>query len=149
MQTVKRILKKCAGTKTDPLLVLIEWRNTPSEATGTSPAQKLFGRRCLTPLLVCNKLLKQAYFEEKLAKDKLKQKKCCDRRTKPLVELEEGRTVVLQVPGSARWVPGTIATVLPHRSYLVLSDGRTYKRNGRHIRKSRFTPPTLTPSLIL
>ncbi|KAK3882515.1 hypothetical protein Pcinc_013114 [Petrolisthes cinctipes] len=57
VHTIKKLLSKSEMSNTDPLLAILEWRNTPSEATGTSPTQKLFGRRCRTPLPVSTGLL--------------------------------------------------------------------------------------------
>ena len=46
---------RLAGT--DPNLSLLDYRNTPSEGTGSSPAQRLFGRRTRTLLPTSLRLL--------------------------------------------------------------------------------------------
>ena len=46
VKTVKRLIKKALHAGADPYLALLDWRNTPTEGVGSSPAQRLFGRRC-------------------------------------------------------------------------------------------------------
>ena len=57
VKTAKRLIIKAQETNTDPFLALLEWRNTPSEQLGRSPAQLLLGRRTRTRLPTANKLL--------------------------------------------------------------------------------------------
>jgi transposase InsO family protein len=45
VKIAKRIMTKAREAGSDPLLALLEWRNTPSEQLGPSPAQLMFGRR--------------------------------------------------------------------------------------------------------
>ena len=52
VQTVKRILEKCAATQQDPYLALLDYRNTP--INGVSPAQALMSRRLRSTLPVTN-----------------------------------------------------------------------------------------------
>ncbi|KAK3891350.1 hypothetical protein Pcinc_004793 [Petrolisthes cinctipes] len=74
VHTIKKLLSKSEMSNTDPLLAILEWRNTPSEATGTSPAQKLFGRRCRTPLPVSTGLLMPVVEDTKAMVQKAKEK---------------------------------------------------------------------------
>ena len=57
VKCAKRLLIKARESGEDPYLALLEWRNTPSEQLGPSPAQLLFGRRTRTRLPTANKLL--------------------------------------------------------------------------------------------
>ena len=57
VKTAKRLMIKAREAGTDPLLALLEWRNTPSEQLGPSPVQLLFGRRTRSCLPTANKLL--------------------------------------------------------------------------------------------
>ena len=59
VKTVKRLFTKCqqSGHKRSEFLALLDWRNTPTEGVGTSPAQRLMGRRCKTLLPVASTLL--------------------------------------------------------------------------------------------
>ena len=43
--TAKNILQKANYARSDPNLALLAYRNTPTEGVGSSPAQRLFGRR--------------------------------------------------------------------------------------------------------
>ena len=45
VKTAKKLMQKAAESKSDPYLSLLDWRNTPSEGLGSSPAQRLFSRR--------------------------------------------------------------------------------------------------------
>ena len=51
---------KAYETNTDPFLALLEWRNTPSEQLGPSPAQLILGRRIRTRLPTGDKVLDTA-----------------------------------------------------------------------------------------
>ena len=64
VKTVKRLFKKCKQAGQSEFLALLEWRNTPTESIGTSPAQRLMGRRCRTLLPVAANLLKPRYDTE-------------------------------------------------------------------------------------
>ena len=57
VKTCKNLLRKVDLAKTDVYLSLLDHRNTPTESTGLSPAQRLFGRRARTLLPVSTKLL--------------------------------------------------------------------------------------------
>ena len=57
VKTCKSLLTKARADKRDPLLALLEWRNTPSEGISASPVQLLYGRRTRTRLPVAKQLL--------------------------------------------------------------------------------------------
>ncbi|XP_044173524.1 uncharacterized protein K02A2.6-like [Acropora millepora] len=57
VKTCKSLLRKARADKRDPLLALLEWRNTPSEGMNASPVQLLYGRRTRTRLPVTKSLL--------------------------------------------------------------------------------------------
>ncbi|KAK3871625.1 hypothetical protein Pcinc_023247 [Petrolisthes cinctipes] len=137
VHTIKKLLSKSEMSNTDPLLAILEWRNTPSEATGTSPTQKLFGCRCRTPLPVSTGLLIPVVEDTKAMVQKAKEKQVqyYNRGTKLLPDLQEGQPVMLQVPGSTRWMLGAVMEILPHRSYVVQSGGHSYRRNRHYLRR--------------
>ena len=58
VKTAKKLMQKAAESKSDPYLSLLDWRNTPSEGLGSSPAQRLFSRRTRTLLPTASRLLK-------------------------------------------------------------------------------------------
>ncbi|KAK3889716.1 hypothetical protein Pcinc_006282 [Petrolisthes cinctipes] len=150
VKTVKRMLQKCYLDNKDPMLAILEWRNTPSEQTGFSPAQRMFARRCRTPLPVSQELLLPEVDREGLAYDKHQQARKIQAAyyncaIKPLPPLSTGNQVALQVPGSTSWVPGTVVRSLPHRAYEVESGSWRYKRNRRHLRPT-LVPPATPPA---
>ena len=63
VKTCKALLKKAKADNTDPLLALLDWRNTPTEGIGTSPAQRLMGRCTRTLLPTHQNLLKPRILE--------------------------------------------------------------------------------------
>lgn len=84
VKTVKRLLTKCQKAGQSEYLALLDWRNTPSENMGTSPAQRFLGHRCKTLLPVTQQLLKSRYSTKEdasaLHQQKLKQQKYYNRQ---------------------------------------------------------------------
>ena len=68
-----------------------------------------------------------------------------DRGAKPLMELQVGDAA--HVKTRQGWVPAVISSKLSTpRSYLVTTaNGRSYRRNRRHLRKSPSEPVTILP----
>ena len=64
MKTVERLFTKSKGFGQLEFLVLLDWRNTPSEGIGLRPAQRLMERRCKTLLPVVGALLQPRYSTE-------------------------------------------------------------------------------------
>ena len=46
VKALKRLFTKCKEDGTSEFLARLDWRNTPSEGSGVSPAQRLMGCRC-------------------------------------------------------------------------------------------------------
>ena len=42
VQTVKQLFRKCKDTRQSEFLALLDWRDTPTEGMGTSPAERLW-----------------------------------------------------------------------------------------------------------
>ena len=57
VQTVKTLFTKCKASGTSEFQALLDWRNMPTAGIGTSPAQHLMGRRCMTLLPIAGSLL--------------------------------------------------------------------------------------------
>ena len=74
VKTVKRLFTKCKESKTSEFLALLDWRNTPTEGIGSSPAQCFLGRRCKTLLPVHGTLLEPQYPVEQGSQALRKQK---------------------------------------------------------------------------
>ena len=77
VKTAKNLLAKSVKSEQDPFLVLLvmDWRNTPTETLNSSPVQRLFGTRTKTRPPTSNQLLKPKLSEE--VSQKLKQRKAC------------------------------------------------------------------------
>ena len=90
--------KKARASKCDPHLALLDWRNTPSAELGTSPVQRLLGRRTKTLLPTSSALLKPetpANVNYKLKLQKAKQAKYYNRGTKELDDLLPGDIICI------------------------------------------------------
>lgn len=87
VKIAKQILKKAKHSKSDPYLALLDYRNTPTQQGGTSPAMRLMGRRTKTLLTIKVNLLqpKDATFEKgKIDIAKLKQAEYYNKSAHPL-----------------------------------------------------------------
>jgi hypothetical protein len=142
VQTVKRLWCK----NTDKHLALLDYRSTPLESCGLSPAQLLNSRRFRTKLPIASELLKPKSYDlkeiqGKLDKSKNKQKLNYDRKAgQDLEVLLPGDPIrMAPLPGSKQWIPGRV--VGHHnspRSYIVECKGRRYRRNRRFLRLSTY-----------
>ena len=61
VKTLKALMKKNLDAGNDVYLALLDWRNTPSEYLGLSPARRLLGRRTRTLLPARKELYQLAY----------------------------------------------------------------------------------------
>ena len=131
--------KKARASKCDPHLALLDWRNTPSAELGTSPVQRLLGRRTKTLLPTSSALLKpetSADVNYKLKLQKAKQANYYNRGTKELDDLLPGDIVRIQ-PSCKRkpWKKGKMDSKVSIRSYNVKAEnGGLYRRNRRNLR---------------
>ncbi len=64
VKTVKRFFTKSREAGQSEFQALLDWRNTPTEGIGTSPAQRFLGRRCKTLLPTTRALLQPQYSTE-------------------------------------------------------------------------------------
>ena len=93
MKICKTLLKKSQLAKSDIHLALLNHRNTPTELTNTSPAQRLFGRRTQTLLPMSAKLLTPEIPQQVPAKLEVAQQnqaKHYNKVAKPLSPLKRG-----------------------------------------------------------
>jgi len=139
-------MKKTKEAGTDFYLALLDWRNTPTEGVNSSPAQRLYGRRTRTLLPTSATLLKPKIphnVRDKLLVKKELQTKYYNRHTRELPPLTPGDQVrVIPKPNdrSTKWTKAEVEEQVDVRSYNIRTeDGRVYRRNRRHLRKS---PPT-------
>ena len=118
----------------------MDWRNTPTEGLGSSPAQRFLGSRCRTLLPTHGKLLAPEYDtgrdSQAINKMKQRQQYYYDRRCKPLQPLSRGDSVRMRLPGEKRWSPGVRAGLVGPRNYEVRVGDRTFIRNRRQLLQS-------------
>ncbi|XP_049270744.1 uncharacterized protein K02A2.6-like [Rhipicephalus sanguineus] len=129
--TLKRLLKKAE----DPYIALLNYRNTPGP-TGYSPAQLLMSRRLRSKVPCMPSALRpevvKASWKEQDEKYRQKQKMYFDKRhaARPLPCLSAGTQVWLKDRGAEGTVLRPSKTP---RSYWVQTEGKTVRRNRRHL----------------
>ena len=125
------------------MLLVMDWRNTPTETLNSSPVQRLFGRRTKTRLPTSNQLLKPKLLQEvsqKLKLQKAKESLYYNKGAKELEELRPGDIVRLQPSTSQTgkkkdWTQARVKGKVDIRSYQVRTeDGRVFRRNRGHLR---------------
>ena len=143
VKTAKHLMIKATESGSDPLLALLDWRNTPSEQLGLSPAQLRFDRRTRTRLPTADALLStpaSTSAKRALTEAKRRQASYYDRGARRRPTLPVGQTVRVRYDESD-WRKAEVARVLPHRSYDVrFEDGSTLRRTSRHVRFSSEPP---------
>ena len=138
VKTCKSLMKKAKADGQDPLLALLDWRNTPTEGLGTSPVQRLMGRRTRTFLPTHETLLRQPSHQDtaiKLAERKAKQAQQYNKKFRPLGALKCGQAIRMRLPGREEWSLGTCTRAL----------GNRYRRNRRQLRLTPETAPPMSP----
>jgi transposase InsO family protein len=150
IKTAKRLMKKAKEAGTDFYIALLDWRNTPTEGLESSPVQRLFGRRTRTLMPTASALLMPKVphdVRDKLLQRKERQTKYYDRNVKELPPLKQGDRVRISPKPSDRtgkWIKAEVEDQVDIRPYNVRTeDGRVYRRNRRHLRKSQ--PVQLSP----
>ena len=148
VKTAKNILKK--NKDGDQFLALLNYRNTPSQNSNTSPAQKFFNRRTRTLLPSLPSLLKPKITLEsdikKLRKGQVTMKHHFDKKAKDLIPLSEGDSVVMKPMrlGLKEWKKGTVVRGAGRSYDIEGSDGSVLRRNRVHLKKVPAATPTNT-----
>ena len=124
--------------KFDPYLALLDHRNTSTEI-GSSPVQRLFGRRTRNLLPLSSRQLQPKSVppqdvQERLIKSKQKQAFYYNLKGTALPELQPGQTVRMKRPQESTWTEAVCKKMIGPPSYVVVSGGRTYRRNRRQLR---------------
>ena len=142
VKTCKILMKKAKASGEEPLLALLDWRNTPTESIGTSPAQRLMGRRTRTLLPTHQNLLSaEKETKKKLEDAKAKQAKSYNKKCQSLKPLQQGSAIRMRLPADKHWSLGTCVRSLNNRSHEVEVCGKRYRRNRRHLRATNESPP--------
>jgi hypothetical protein len=146
VQTIKNLLMKAR----DPYLAMLEYRTTPVDDIGLSPAQLLMSRRLNAKIPTHASLLKPEPVNTKTVNEKLNdkqvlQKMYYDRGTKELSPLKPGEGVRVWNPDKKIWKPAIVETTVDKpRSYIVVTkEGSKLRRNRQDIKRSpevSFTP---------
>ena len=139
VKTAKSILKKAVDTNVDPELALLDFRNTPTEGIGTSPAQRLHSRRTRTLIPLNDRLLQPEVVpnvQDKLHQTQVRQARYYDRNSKELIPLQVGDIVRVKPTSGEKWFKAKVEYQVNERSYEVRTEnGAVYRRNRRHLRK--------------
>ncbi len=145
VKTAKQLLRKSS----DIHLALLDYRNTPSQGTNTSPAQRLMSRRTKTMLPSTETLLKPQVpdTEEQqrfLRQQQLKQAQYYNKTAKDLPKLAIGDVVRMKpIKNHERiWRKAIVTQKVDDRSYVVETpEEGTYRRNRYHLRKTKEAAP--------
>uniref|UniRef100_A0A3Q3G0S4 Integrase catalytic domain-containing protein n=1 Tax=Labrus bergylta TaxID=56723 RepID=A0A3Q3G0S4_9LABR len=141
VQTIKRLWHKAS----DKYLALLDYRTTPLESVGLSPAQLLMGRRPRNKLPSAQQLLMPRAYDPRKVKHQLDRCKASQkfyydnsRASKHRLPLTPGEEVRMQpYPGNPNWSPAVV--IQKHtapRSYIVDCGGKEFRRNSQHLRRS-------------
>ncbi|XP_048577670.1 uncharacterized protein K02A2.6-like [Nematostella vectensis] len=141
VKQAKKLIRKAKSSREDIYLGLLAVRNTPTESMGSSPAQRLLGRRCKTRLPTTRGLLRPQTVSTELIKKQTKeqqqrQAKYYDRGARDLQPLDEGDVVRMRPfrLGKKEWDRATVRKRLDERSYEIeTDDGTTLRRNHADI----------------
>ena len=135
----------------DPWIAILEQRNTPDELA--SPNEKLNSRRTRTVIPVKSELLEPHVIPTSSiirasVKKKQQNKRYHDKRAKLLPPLVVGDSIHAKIrpQSSPLWTQGSVVRREFDRSHIVKADGREYKGNRCHIRKTR---EMTTPKLVV
>ena len=137
VKTIKRLFTKCKESGQSEHLALLDWRNTPTEGMGTSPAQRFLGRRCKTLLPITKSLLSPRYpvkqDVQELQAQKARQLRYYNQHGRDLRPIAPGETVRIQLPGQKTWSVGICKALVGPRSYEIKVGDAVYRRNRRHV----------------
>lgn len=147
VKIAKSLLRKARRDGTDIYLSILNWRNTPTEASEYSPSQKLHSRRTRTTLPTTNELLQPEvvkHVDKEICFRRQHAKLWYDRSAKPLPELIIGQGVRMQpLEPSGQWRKAIVTKKVGERSYLAQTDdGKVYRRNRKYLRSTNEEPNT-------
>ena len=138
VKIAKSLLKKARRDRTDIHLSILNWRNTPTDASDYSPSQKLHSRRTRTTMPTTNELLKPevaTHVNKEIHLRRQQAKQWYDRSAKPLPELIIGQGVRMQPLEGRQWKKAKVVDKVGERSYLAqTADGKVYRRNRKYLR---------------
>lgn len=141
VKIAKRLIKKASKGNQDLHLVILNWRNTPSEGVNLSPVQKLQSRRTRTLLPTRTELLEPKVADNvpsDIEHRRRKAKAYYDKGAYPLPALTIGEVVRMQpLDRTGSWSKVAVVKKIAERSYLVKTDqGHLLRRNRRFLRST-------------
>ena len=148
VKVCKALLNRARADNKDPLLAFLNWGNNPSEGLGTSPVQRLMGRRTRTLLPTHTKLLEpkvESQIGDKLGRCRAIQEQPYNSKSLPLTPLHPGQAISMKLPEETKWFLRSCVRILPNRSYEVEVAGRHDRRNRHQLRTTAERRPS--PSL--
>lgn len=149
VKIIKHMLQKVNKEGGDIYKSILEWRNTVTPGSTSSPAQRLMSRRTRSFLPCTDNMLQPTVIKnvpQAIVKRRQVSKQYYDRNAKNLPALVVGQPVTVKAhPQQPRsnWKPGHIIAIEPHRRYTVEVEGRTYRRNRIHLRDSVNKPKNI------
>lgn len=151
VRSAKQLMEKSHRDGTDVFFNLLNLRNIPRDTNLGSPAERLMSRQTRAGIPVCSKLLQPAAKNARQVCDQLLNKRLTvkrhyDKSSHPLQPLQEGQVVRMQTDKGYDKL-GTVKEVSREpRSYIIQANGKTYRRNRRHILPvAELPPPQLQP----
>ena len=130
---MKQLLKKADCDQTDPYIAVLNYRTTPLEGIGLSPAQILFGRSVRNRMPLQPEMTTTMNVRAKMTEKKEKQKFYYDQGTKELTKLRPGEKVIARK--NNRWEPTTVKEhAKTPRSYLLDGKFGVIRRNRVQIK---------------
>ena len=137
MKIVKTLMKKAEQSEQDPVMSLLEYRATPVDGLGVSPAQILYSRQIRSILRTTRDVLmpkpeESARVGDLLSKKQRDQKAHYDVGAHKLRPLSPGQCVRFELGGV--WAEGLVHEKLgfPDRTYIITdSAGKQFKRNRK------------------
>ena len=141
VQTIKQLFTKCHESGSDPHLAMLCLRTTPVDHSLPAPCELLNGRRYRSniPSRATSRISDNDYVST-LQNRQDRSKELYNRHSRPLPKLTHGENVRIQDDRTGTWKPGMVkCTSYTPRSYDVTTSNGTYRRNQRHIRKTKET----------
>ena len=142
VKTAKRMIRKAILSNQDIYLSLLDHRNTPSQGFSSSPAQRLMSRRTKTRLPILESKLKPKVVkvDQEMKASQQKQATYFNKTAKQRPGFKQGDVVRMKPVQGKKWKKGMIESKVGARSYQVkTTDGRTFIRNSKYLKKSRET----------
>ena len=137
VQTAKNLMKKAKVERKDFQLGLLDYRNTPVQEIRCLWGVELEPIKLPTTPVLLKPLYPTENIKEGLSRCAEIQQQYYNRNAKVLKPLNTGDTVRVRKPGQKTWTHAVVTRVTEApRSYVVDSEGTSYRRNRRYLIKT-------------